>query len=133
MKEKIKKTDSEWRACLTPMQYAVTRGHGTEPPFQNAYNSLKAKGTYKCVCCKQPLFKSETKYDSGTGWPSFFEAIDPDAVSFHEDFSGGRVRTEVRCSRCDAHLGHIFDDGPEPTGKRYCMNSASLDFEESST
>jgi peptide-methionine (R)-S-oxide reductase len=131
--EKISKSESEWREQLDAEQFQVTRCSGTERPFTGRYWDSKTAGTYKCVCCGQELFRSETKYDSGTGWPSFFRPIQDDAVVEHRDASGGMVRTEVVCSRCDAHLGHVFPDGPEPTGLRYCMNSASLDLDEDPT
>lgn len=129
MADKVTKTDAEWRAQLDPEQYRVAREHGTERAFAGRYWNTKTKGTYNCVCCGQPLFSSTTKFDSGTGWPSFFEPVSPDAVSEVEDNSLLMRRTEVLCSRCDAHLGHVFPDGPKPTGLRYCMNSASLDLE----
>lgn len=124
--ERVELTDEEWRRRLTPQQFEVARKGGTEPAFTGIYWDADEDGVYRCVCCDQPLFKSETKYDSGTGWPSFWDVIDKDAVRLKEDRSFGMVRTEVLCSRCDAHLGHVFPDGPEPTGVRYCMNSASL-------
>ena len=128
MTEKVIKTDAEWREILSPDVYAVTRQHGTERPWSGVYNDEKRKGTYRCVCCGQDLFHSDTKYESGSGWPSYWKPIAEDRVTLHRDTSHGMVRVEVRCSKCDAHLGHVFPDGPEPTGERYCMNSLSLDL-----
>ena len=129
MVEKITKTEEEWRAQLTEEQFYVTRKHGTERAFTGEYDRCKDDGVYKCICCGHPLFDSDHKFDSGTGWPSFFQPLGEDAVETQTDRSLLMSRTEVHCARCDAHLGHVFPDGPRPTGQRYCMNSASLKLE----
>jgi len=126
----IEKSDQEWREQLTPEQFSVTRKKGTEPAFTGKYWNNHEHGTYKCVCCGEPLFSSDTKYDSGSGWPSFTAPIDPANVKTEADNSYGMRRVEVLCAKCDAHLGHVFPDGPRPSGQRFCMNSASLDFEK---
>jgi peptide-methionine (R)-S-oxide reductase len=129
MDEKVVKTDDEWRSELSPEEYAVTRQKGTEPPFTGEYNDCKESGTYRCTCCGNELFHSGTKFDSGSGWPSFYAPVDEEKVSTEVDTSYGMQREEVLCSRCDAHLGHVFPDGPAPTGLRYCINSVSLKLE----
>jgi peptide-methionine (R)-S-oxide reductase len=131
MAEKITKTDAEWRQLLTPEQYTVTRQRATERPFTGQYVHNQADGTYSCVACGQPLFSSDTKFDSGSGWPSFWDVLQQGSVLLKEDHSHGMRRVEAVCSRCDAHLGHLFDDGPrDKTGQRYCINSASLAFRQ---
>jgi len=124
----IRKTDEEWRSLLSPESYEVTRRQGTEYAFSGIYYSTKAAGLYKCICCGTDLFRSEDKYDSGSGWPSFFRPVSPLNIITRDDTSHGMQRTEVRCSRCEAHLGHLFTDGPQPTGLRFCINSVSLRF-----
>jgi len=129
MTDKIKRSDDEWKKELTPEQFYVARKAGTEPAFTGKYYKTKDSGTYTCVCCGQPLFSSETKFESGSGLPSFYQPLSEGAVEEHSDTAYGMRRVEVRCSKCDAHLGHVFPDGPRPTGLRYCMNSASLNLE----
>jgi peptide-methionine (R)-S-oxide reductase len=126
---RVSKTDEEWRQQLTPEQYYVTRQHGTERAFSNPLNGEKRQGMFNCICCDAPLFSSDTKFDSGTGWPSFWAPVEKGAVSKHDDRSWLMRRTEVRCATCDGHLGHVFLDGPKPTGARYCMNGTALKFD----
>jgi peptide-methionine (R)-S-oxide reductase len=129
-KRKVEKTDAQWRAELTPEQYRVMREKGTERAFTGAYVDNHEKGMYKCAACGEPLFDSETKFESGSGWPSFFKPLSSDAIETEEDRAHGMRRTEIMCKKCGAHLGHVFEDGPKPTGQRYCVNSVSLNFEK---
>jgi peptide-methionine (R)-S-oxide reductase len=128
IKPKIEKTEAEWKEQLTPEQFRVTRQHGTERAFTGPYWDQFEKGLYSCVCCDAPLFRSDTKFDAGCGWPSYYEAVSPDSVREIKDTTYGMVRTEIRCGNCDAHLGHVFPDGPKPTGLRYCINGHSMKF-----
>ncbi|NOS61841.1 MAG: peptide-methionine (R)-S-oxide reductase MsrB [Nitrosarchaeum sp.] len=130
MTDKIVKTPKEWKDTLTPEQFEVCINKGTEPPFTGKYYNNKEKGTYKCICCGETLFKSDTKYDSGSGWPSFWQPLSDEKIEYISDTDYGMVRTEVNCKKCGAHLGHVFDDGPKPTNLRYCINSISLDLDK---
>ena len=132
MENKINKSESDWKDTLSEEEYYVTRQKGTEKPFTGKYYNSKDSGMYKCVCCGNPLFSSDTKFDSGSGWPSFWNPIEEENVKTETDHSHGMIRVEVTCSKCNAHLGHVFNDGPKPTGLRYCINSASLNLEKES-
>jgi peptide-methionine (R)-S-oxide reductase len=129
MNDKIRKSDVDWRRELSDEQFHICRQKGTERPFTGKYYQTKTSGTYRCICCGEPLFRSDHKYDSGSGWPSFYQALGESAVETEEDHSHGMMRTEVHCRKCGSHLGHLFPDGPQPTGMRYCINSTSLDLE----
>jgi peptide-methionine (R)-S-oxide reductase len=126
----MKKTDDDYKKELSPIEYRVTRQKATEPPFTGRYWDHFEKGIYRCICCGEPLFDSSTKFDAGCGWPSYWQAISPDVIREERDTTHGMIRTEILCDKCDAHLGHVFDDGPQPTGLRYCVNSASVKFEK---
>ena len=130
MTDKISKTPDEWKEKLTPEQYDICINKGTEPPFSGKYCESKEKGMYKCICCAEPLFNSQTKFDSGSGWPSFWDPVSEEKIEYVSDTTLGMVRTEVNCKKCGAHLGHVFDDGPKPSNLRYCINSVSLDLKK---